>query len=597
MRRTVISLSILVGIALALPTSKVDPRQAASLGLDRPTEEQLDGFLSQFMGVQDGPEQSNAIPEADTVPEVAEKEDTEEPDSKSYGRRRKKSRKSSKSRHGGNDDHDEHEGKALTKAATDCRFRIVPGPGFETPVGCIFGGDIAGCFWDAKAAVCNCPRTEKQCSEDKLSKKQCFWHTSKKSKRGYKKDGKKEKKETEDEEGMCMHNSERFYNILSRLLAKRGKKDLSLQIHYSSAPAKGKLPYGPYGPAIVGYGDEFEKAYDRYEEEARNYDHRRPYDSSFSPHLPYGLPGYGLGGFGRHGYGFGNFRSGYGYNDHGFGYDDDRHGYGHDDHDDGYGDDHHDGGYDDDDYGYEPDYPPFYPPYSPYASHFASQVPPYAGHFDSQLPPLFGQHDILNPHSQHPTPDYPSPYAPMPYGPHPAMPYNPVTGYSQPQCNCHKQDHSAGSGYSQPSYGGGPATAYSDPAVPAYPEPAVPTYPGPAVPAYPEPAVPAYQEPAAPAYPEPAVPAYPEPAAPAYPDPTVPAYPEATPPKAVYPEPAVVYPEPAEPQYQVPYSGPPQVPSYSPSGPGYAQSYSQPLSSQSYNPFFGPPTHSLPYYG
>jgi len=566
MRGALIISSVLFGVALALPTSWPDPdrkhlnpRQAASLGHDRPTEEQLDGFLSQFMSVQDGPEQSNAIPEVAEDTEGAEKEDVEEPSSKSYGWRRKKSRKSSKSRHSDRDYDDDHKEEAFFKASTDCRFRIEPkAKDLDDCVELVVDSELS-CFWDFKLAklhkpACKCPRTtKKQCSEDKLTKKQCFWHTSKPAEKdSY---GKKKKKEkTEDEHGVCMHNSERFYNVLSRLLAKRGKKDLSLQIHYSSAPARGKLPYGPHGPAIIGYGDEFEKAYDRYEEEARDYD-RRPYDSHQLS--PYGFHG-GFGGGAFPGYGFDRFgfgrRRGYGYDDDHYGYDD-HDGYGYDDHDGGYDDDDHDGGYDDD-YGYEPDYyPPFYPPILPYAGHFGSQLPsPFAG--------LFGQPEILSQTPPQEHSGYPSPYPATPYGLHPMMPYGPMMAHGQPQCNCNKQDQS---GYPPASYG-----------------------------------------------PQPAVPAYPEPAAPAYPEPDAPstAYPEPTPPTAVYPEPAPVYPEPVvEPaeynaQYQVPYAppspaqGPPQAPSYSPPGQGYAQSYSQPLSSQpSYNPFLGPPTHSLPYYG
>ncbi len=35
---------------------------------------------------------------------------------------------------------------------------------------------------------------------------------------------------------------------------KRGKKDFAIRINYSSAPARGQLPQGPYGPAIIGAG-------------------------------------------------------------------------------------------------------------------------------------------------------------------------------------------------------------------------------------------------------------------------------------------------------------------------------------------------------
>ena len=41
--------------------------------------------------------------------------------------------------------------------------------------------------------------------------------------------------------GVCMHNSERFYNLMARLLKSRGKKDFALKIKYSAAPARGDL--------------------------------------------------------------------------------------------------------------------------------------------------------------------------------------------------------------------------------------------------------------------------------------------------------------------------------------------------------------------
>lgn len=73
--------------------------------------------------------------------------------------------------------------------------------------------------------------------------------------------------------GECISNAERFYNILSNLLMKRGKKDFAIRINYSSAPARGQLPMGPYGPAIIGGG-------------------------SMAGNSPYGAQGYGAQGYG-----------------------------------------------------------------------------------------------------------------------------------------------------------------------------------------------------------------------------------------------------------------------------------------------------------
>merc|ERR1712112_107195 len=52
----------------------------------------------------------------------------------------------------------------------------------------------------------------------------------------------------------CISNSERFYNMLHRLLIRRGKKDFAIKIRYGATPARGKLPLGPWGPAIIGHG-------------------------------------------------------------------------------------------------------------------------------------------------------------------------------------------------------------------------------------------------------------------------------------------------------------------------------------------------------
>jgi len=217
--------------------------------------------------------------------------------------------------------HEEKEEEPYFQAALDCRFRVFP---YVTkPEECsnvkvkdyepdfLFDSpskkEAKGyCYWDFHRAkvdpggACLCPRPKKECKE---KKKQCFWHTypnigklhdDKDKKSGYY--GSKHDKHKGKSSGVCIHNSERFYNLMAKLLAKRGKKDLSLQIHYSSAPARGKLPYGPHGPAIIGYGKEFEQRHgtgykpEYYREEHSGYDNQHGYGES---HYGYGENHYG----------------------------------------------------------------------------------------------------------------------------------------------------------------------------------------------------------------------------------------------------------------------------------------------------------------
>merc|ERR1712055_989973 len=95
------------------------------------------------------------------------------------------------------------------------------------------------CRWDAYAAniniqeACMCPATEATCGE----RGQCYWYM----------DPNSPFKE-------CISQSERFYNMLHRLLIRRGKKDFAIKIRYGATPARGKLPLGPWGPAIIGHG-------------------------------------------------------------------------------------------------------------------------------------------------------------------------------------------------------------------------------------------------------------------------------------------------------------------------------------------------------
>jgi len=96
------------------------------------------------------------------------------------------------------------------------------------------------CRWDAYRSntdvrsACMCPTTMELCNR----RPNCFWYE----------DPTSPFKE-------CISNSERFYNMLHRLLVRRGKKDFAIKIRYGATPARGHLPLGPYGPAIIGQGN------------------------------------------------------------------------------------------------------------------------------------------------------------------------------------------------------------------------------------------------------------------------------------------------------------------------------------------------------
>jgi len=96
------------------------------------------------------------------------------------------------------------------------------------------------CRWDAYRsntdvrAACMCPTTMEMCNR----RPNCYWYE----------DPTSPFKE-------CISNSERFYNMLHRLLVRRGKKDFAIKIRYGATPARGHLPLGPYGPAIIGQGN------------------------------------------------------------------------------------------------------------------------------------------------------------------------------------------------------------------------------------------------------------------------------------------------------------------------------------------------------
>jgi len=100
----------------------------------------------------------------------------------------------------------------------------------------------------------------------------------------------------------------------AHLLSKRGKKDFAIKIKYSSAAAKGHLPYGPHGPAIIGYKE------DPYLHGYGGYEYGNPGYGSHGYGTP-GYEGYGYGNPGNEGYGDGNpgYES-YGYGNSGYGY-------------------------------------------------------------------------------------------------------------------------------------------------------------------------------------------------------------------------------------------------------------------------------------
>lgn len=178
---------------------------------------------------------------------------------------------------------------------------------------------IAICRWDEgfgeknKKARCLCPRTRSKCSK----KDQCYWYKSKdeKSKHGYDDDDEKDQKHY----GECLHNSERFYNILARLLSKRGKKDFAIKIKYSSAAAKGEIPYGPWGPALIGH---LEEPY-RHSYGSDEYDHEDDYgnnDYGYGSYPQYGheYDAYGAMQYSPSGYGHGGYENVGGYQGHQF---------------------------------------------------------------------------------------------------------------------------------------------------------------------------------------------------------------------------------------------------------------------------------------
>ncbi|XP_023338296.1 uncharacterized protein LOC111708994 isoform X3 [Eurytemora carolleeae] len=83
--------------------------------------------------------------------------------------------------------------------------------------------------------ACLCVATQETCTQNRDG---CFWYDDKKT--GYKE---------------CISKAEKFYNQLYALLKKRGKKSFAINIKYGATGARGELPLGPYGPAIIGAGN------------------------------------------------------------------------------------------------------------------------------------------------------------------------------------------------------------------------------------------------------------------------------------------------------------------------------------------------------
>merc|ERR1719431_2493274 len=84
-------------------------------------------------------------------------------------------------------------------------------------------------------SACLCVATQETCTKNRDG---CYWH---------------EDPDTHYKE--CISKAERFYNQLYALLSKRGKKSFAINIRYGATPARGNLPYGPWGHAVIGYGN------------------------------------------------------------------------------------------------------------------------------------------------------------------------------------------------------------------------------------------------------------------------------------------------------------------------------------------------------
>jgi len=156
------------------------------------------------------------------------------------------------------------------------------GPGFEDTYG--VGDDdtrnIADapgrCRYDPYRAridpnsACLCVADRNNCE---YGRDGCCWHEDRKT--GY---------------SECISKAEKFYNQLYELLRRRGKKSFAIKIRYGATGARGELPLGPHGPAVIGMGNPTpSKTYGVYK-------------NGGGPQAGYGsLGGYGKGGYGSYG--------------------------------------------------------------------------------------------------------------------------------------------------------------------------------------------------------------------------------------------------------------------------------------------------------
>jgi len=128
-------------------------------------------------------------------------------------------------------------------------------------------------------SACLCVATRNNCE---YGRDGCCWHEDRKT--GY---------------SECISKAEKFYNQLYELLRRRGKKSFAIKIRYGATGARGELPLGPHGPAIIGMGNPTpSKTYGVYK------------NGGGSPGGYGGMGGYGKGGYGSMGgYGKGGYGS------------------------------------------------------------------------------------------------------------------------------------------------------------------------------------------------------------------------------------------------------------------------------------------------
>ena len=81
------------------------------------------------------------------------------------------------------------------------------------------------CYFNKKTMDCHCPTTETQCPDNP----QCVWY------------------QNGAQPAECIHNTEKIYLGLDKVLKKRGKTNLALQVFYNKKPAPVSAPMGPFG--------------------------------------------------------------------------------------------------------------------------------------------------------------------------------------------------------------------------------------------------------------------------------------------------------------------------------------------------------------